>query len=131
MLRGDERLIKQILVNLLSNAVKFTLRGGTISLDVVCETDGGVAISVVDTGIGIAPEHLPHVFEEYYQVGNRQRDRSNGLGLGLAIVRRLEKLLGYRMTLDSTPGAGSRFSFVVPAAATASPDAMISVIESA
>jgi len=89
-------------------------------------------IEVRDSGIGIAPEHLPHVFEEYYQVGNRQRDRSNGLGLGLAIVRRLEKLLGYRMTLESMPGAGTRFSFVVPlAGAAASPDAMISAIESA
>lgn len=124
VVHSDPLLLERILRNLISNAIRYTERG---EVAVSCgEAPDGIRIEVRDSGIGIAPEHLPHVFEEYYQVGNRQRDRSKGLGLGLAIVRRLEQLLGYRMTLDSTPGAGSRFVFVVPqAAAAASPDAMI------
>lgn len=126
----DPMLLERILRNLLANAIRYTEQG---EVAVSCrQSDHGLQIEVCDTGIGIAPEHLPHIFEEYYQVGNRQRDRSNGLGLGLAIVRRLDQLLGYRMTLDSTLGAGSRFVFAVPLAdAAASPDAMISPIESA
>lgn len=130
VVRSDPMLLERILRNLVSNAVRYTERGEVV---VSCEEiPEGVRIEVRDSGIGISPEHLPHIFEEYYQVGNRQRDRSNGLGLGLAIVRRLEKLLGYRMTLESTPGTGSRFVFVVPAAA-AEPfhDAMINAVGSA
>lgn len=127
---SDSLLLERILRNLISNAIRYTERG---DVAVACrQVPDGLQIEVRDSGIGIAPEHLPHIFEEYYQVGNRQRDRSNGLGLGLAIVRRLEQLLGYRMTLDSTPGTGSRFTFVVPLAdAAAFPDAMISPVESA
>lgn len=127
---SDPLLLERILRNLIGNAIRYTGEGEVV---VSCEyVPEGVRIEVRDTGIGIAPEHLPHVFEEYYQVGNRQRDRSNGLGLGLAIVRRLQELLGYRMTLESAPGTGSRFAFVVPlAGAAASPGAMISAVESA
>ncbi|WP_212786284.1 sensor histidine kinase [Ferrigenium kumadai] len=127
---SDSLLLERILRNLIANAIRYTERGEVV---VSCRQAGdGLQIEVRDTGIGIAPEHLPHIFEEYYQVGNRQRDRSNGLGLGLAIVKRLEQLLGYRMTLDSTLGEGSCFAFVVPLAdAAASPDAMISPVESA
>jgi signal transduction histidine kinase len=127
---SDSLLLERILRNLIANAIRYTERGEVV---VNCvQAEDGLQIEVRDTGIGITPEHLPHIFEEYYQVGNRQRDRSNGLGLGLAIVRRLEQLLGYRMTLDSTPGTGSRFAFVVPLTdAAASPDAMIRPVESA
>jgi signal transduction histidine kinase len=124
VVHSDPLLLERILRNLISNAIRYTERG---EVAVSCEeVPDGIRIEVRDSGIGIAPEHLPHIFEEYYQVGNRQRDRSKGLGLGLAIVRRLEQLLGYRMTLDSAPGKGSRFVFVVPPAAAAAPhDAMI------
>lgn len=130
VVHSDPMLLERILRNLISNAIRYTEQGEVV---VSCEeVTEGVRVEVRDTGVGIAAEHLPHVFEEYYQVGNKQRDRSNGLGLGLAIVRRLEQLLGYRMTLDSVPGAGSRFVFIVPtAAAKAAPDAMIGGIEPA
>lgn len=108
----DPLLLERVLRNLISNAVRYTDQGG---VTVTCETvDEGVQLVVRDTGIGIAPEHFPHIFEEYYQVGNKQRDRSKGLGLGLAIVKRLEQLLGYRMKLESTLGKGSCFTLLVP-----------------
>lgn len=116
----DPLLLERILRNLLSNAIRYTERG---AVTVTCRmTDEGSRIEVCDTGIGISPEHLPHIFEEYYQVSNRQRDRSKGLGLGLAIVERLARLLGFRMQVSSTPGEGACFSFTIPACA---PDVMI------
>lgn len=130
VVHSDPLLLERVLRNLVANAIRYTEVGEVV---VACrEVPDGLQIEVCDTGIGIAPEHLPHVFEEYYQVGNRHRDRSKGLGLGLAIVKRLEQLLGYRMTLDSTLGAGSRFAFVVPlAGAKAVPDAMIGAVRTA
>jgi signal transduction histidine kinase len=130
IVHSDSLLLERILRNLISNAIRYTERG---EVRVACEEGpDGVRIEVRDSGTGIAPEHLPHVFEEYYQVSNRQRHRSNGLGLGLAIVKRLEQLLGYRMTLESTLGAGSSFVFVVPLATVAAPpDAMIKPVEAA
>lgn len=130
VVHSDPLLLERVLRNLISNAIRYTEQGEIV---VSCEElPEGVRIEVRDTGVGIAPEHLPHVFEEYFQVGNKQRDRNNGLGLGLAIVKRLEQLLGYRMTLESAPGVGSRFVFIVPLAAeNASPDAMISAVGSA
>ncbi|HTH17900.1 MAG TPA: ATP-binding protein, partial [Magnetospirillum sp.] len=68
----------------------------------------------VDTGIGIGPEHQEEVFEEFHQVHNAARDRAQGLGLGLAIVRRLAGLLGGRVELLSQPGKGSRFTLILP-----------------
>ena len=117
---SDPLLLERILHNLLSNAIRYTERGG---VKVNCEqlTDG-LRIEVRDSGIGIPLEHLPHIFEEYYQVSNRQRDRSKGLGLGLSIVERLARLLGFRMQVHSTPGEGSSFSFVIP---VRDPDVMI------
>lgn len=108
----DPMLLERVLRNLISNAVRYTHRG---SVTVTCEiVDEWLQLEIRDSGIGIAPEHLPHIFEEYFQVGNQQRDRSKGLGLGLAIVKRLEQLLGYRMKLDSTLGEGSCFTLLVP-----------------
>jgi two-component system, sensor histidine kinase len=72
-------------------------------------------IDVWDTGIGIAEDEQAHVFEEFYQVGNPERDRANGLGLGLAIVRRLADLMDLSLTLDSVPERGSRFALEIPA----------------
>lgn len=110
---SDPLLLERVLRNLLANAVRYTEQGG---VTVTCRmADEGARIEVCDSGIGIPPEHLPHIFEEYYQVSNRQRDRSKGLGLGLAIVERLARLLGCRMQVSSTQGKGTCFSFVIPA----------------
>ncbi len=109
---SDPVLLERILRNLISNAINFTEHG---EVKFRCKRSAtSLTIEVCDSGIGIAPEHLPHIFEEYYQVGNKQRDRTKGLGLGLSIVDRLTKLLGYDMQVHSGPGAGSCFSFEVP-----------------
>jgi signal transduction histidine kinase len=116
---SDPLLLERILRNLISNAIRYTEHGGvTLTCKQVAE---GLQLEVRDSGIGIAFEHLPHIFEEYYQVGNQQRNRNEGLGLGLAIVKRLEQLLGYRMKLDSALGAGSCFTFIVPLAEASFP----------
>ncbi len=108
---SDPFLLDRILRNLISNAIRYTDSGGvTICCDPV---ENGFRFAVIDTGIGIRPEALPHIFDEYYQVDNQHRDRRKGLGLGLAIVRRVEGLLGYKVDVTSTPGKGSEFSFVV------------------
>lgn len=111
MLCTDPLLLERILRNLLANALRYTERGG---VTLTCRREGDEAhIEVCDTGIGIAPEHLPHIFEEYYQASNPQRDRKRGLGLGLAIVKRLATLLDCRLQVRSTVGEGSCFSLVV------------------
>lgn len=120
MIYSDPLLLERILRNLLANAIRYTEQGG---VTVTCRmVDEGVQIEVRDSGIGISPDHLPHIFEEYYQVSNRQRDRSKGLGLGLAIVERLARLLECRMKVHSTQGEGTCFSFTIPARR---PDVMI------
>jgi signal transduction histidine kinase/CheY-like chemotaxis protein len=108
---SDPFLLDRILRNLISNAIRYTDSGG---VNICCDAvENGFRFAVIDTGIGIRPEALPHIFDEYYQVDNQHRDRRKGLGLGLAIVRRVEGLLGYKVEVTSTPGRGSEFSFVV------------------
>ncbi|MBL8378249.1 MAG: HAMP domain-containing protein [Burkholderiales bacterium] len=111
--RGDERKFKQIMLNLLSNAVKFTGDGGRVT--VACHRNGEtIEVSVADTGIGIAPEDQPKVFEEFVQVGSNYATKREGTGLGLPLARRFVELHGGRMWLESTPGAGSTFFFSLP-----------------
>ncbi len=110
----DPHLLSRILRNLTHNAVKFTAAGSvTLSAH---EDQGDVVITVADTGRGIAPEHHDEVFLEFYQTANPERDRSKGLGLGLSIVRRLCDLLGIQVTMQSTPGQGTRFALRLPRA---------------
>jgi signal transduction histidine kinase len=109
---GDERRIRQILFNLLSNAVKFTPAGGRI--DVAASLVGGdVQLAVSDTGLGIAPEDLDRIFEEFQQTdaGAKQHE---GTGLGLALSKRLVELHGGRIWVESEVGVGSRFLFTLP-----------------
>ena len=109
---SDAQLVERVLRNLLSNALRYT-ELGEVSLSTSSEA-GGVRIVICDTGIGIAPEHLAHIFEEYYQAENAHRQRSNGLGLGLAIVQRLDSLLDLHLQVKSVEREGSEFSFIVP-----------------
>ena len=107
---GDERKIKQILLNLLSNAVKFTPEGRRVGID-ARQTDGGVEISVSDTGIGIAPEEPPKIFEEFRQVGADYAHKNEGTGLGLTLAKKFVELHGGRIWLESAMGKGSTFTF--------------------
>jgi signal transduction histidine kinase len=110
---ADERKIKQVLLNLLSNAVKFTPEGGRVEVGAV-PTDGGVEISVTDTGIGIAPENQELIFEEFRQVGGDYAHKREGTGLGLTLARRFVELHGGRLWVKSQPGQGSTFTFSIP-----------------
>jgi len=110
---GDERKIKQILLNLLSNAVKFTPEGGRIGIN-ARQTNGAVEISVSDTGIGIAPEDQPKIFEEFRQVGSDYVNKSEGTGLGLTLAKKFVELHGGRIWVESEVGKGSKFSFTLP-----------------
>ena len=111
-LYSDPLLIERILVNLIANAIRYTDDGGVL---VACQRRGRmVRLSVIDTGRGIPPEQQESVFQEFVQLHNPARDRSKGLGLGLAIVSRLGRLLGHRVNLRSRPGHGSLFSIDVP-----------------
>jgi CheY-like chemotaxis protein len=111
---GDPALIERILRNLVANAVNHTERGKVL---VGCRRKkAGVRLAVYDTGPGIAPAEQSAIFEEFYQIGNPERDRSKGLGLGLAIVSRLAKLLSIPVTLVSQPGRGSMFAIDLPRA---------------
>jgi signal transduction histidine kinase len=110
---ADERKIKQVMLNLLSNAVKFTPEGGRVDVRAV-PTDGGVEISVTDTGIGIAPENQELIFEEFRQVGGDYAHKREGTGLGLTLARKLVELHGGRLWVKSQVGQGSTFTFSVP-----------------
>lgn len=111
---SDPALLERILINLVSNAVRYTQEGGIL---VACRPRGlQVRIEVRDSGVGIAKEAQEVVFQEFVQLENPERARNKGLGLGLAIVRRLTDLLGHNLSLRSRLGAGSVFAIAVPAA---------------
>jgi PAS domain S-box-containing protein len=111
--RADAERLRQILLNLLTNAVKFTPSGGRIGIRVE-KAEADVAIRVWDTGVGIAPEKLHTVFEPFVQVGRGLNNPMDGVGLGLAISRDLARGMGGDLTAESTVGAGSVFTLLVP-----------------
>jgi signal transduction histidine kinase/CheY-like chemotaxis protein len=109
---SDPSLLARIVRNLLSNAVRYTDRGGVV---LGCRRRGKtVRIEIWDTGRGIPPERHTEIFREFYQLENPERDRRKGLGLGLAIVERLSRLLNHPVELRSTVGKGSMFAITVP-----------------
>ena len=116
----DPSLLSRALSNLTDNAFKFTPRGGSVRMSVRGEA-GSVLLSVADTGIGISSDEHEQVFREFYQVGNIERDRSKGLGLGLSIVKRLCGLLNTGIALDSQPGRGTTITLRMPEAAAGAP----------
>jgi signal transduction histidine kinase len=117
---ADERKIKQSVVNLLSNAVKFTPAGGSVTLRArhlngfSGRAGDWAEVSVIDTGIGIKPEDQALVFEEFRQASGDVLRKSEGTGLGLALVKRFAELHGGQVALHSAPGAGSTFTITLP-----------------
>jgi CheY-like chemotaxis protein len=111
---SDPILLERILLNLVSNAVRYTEKGGVV---VGCRRRGpSLRIDVCDTGPGIPEDQRRSIFGEFYQLARSDAGRREGLGLGLAIVDRLCRLLRHRVEVDSHPGRGSRFSVSVPVA---------------
>lgn len=117
LISTDEQLLESILRNLMTNTIS---HNSDCSLRLtVRRTDACWSLAVEDSGAGIAPQEQLHIFEEFYQINNPERDRSKGLGLGLSIVQRLADLLVLDMRFESTPGVGTRFEFFLPAATDA------------
>ncbi|MCB1748544.1 MAG: GAF domain-containing protein [Gammaproteobacteria bacterium] len=112
-MRADQRKLKQVMLNLLSNAVKFTPDGGAITVR-AAYADEVLAVSVSDTGIGIAPADQEAVFQEFRQAGGQHLNKSEGTGLGLSLTRRFVEMHGGTISLESTVGEGSTFSFTLP-----------------
>ena len=122
---SDPILLERILLNLVSNAVRYTSRGGVV---VGCRRRANaVRIDVWDSGIGIAKDQQRNVFGEFYRIAGTERHGARGLGLGLAIVDRLCRLLDHPIEVSSEPGRGSRFSVLVPLAAARSEPAIPSL----
>lgn len=113
MIEGDRLKLSQVFSNLIGNAIKFTPRAGDISARVE-ESEGGVRILITDTGAGIPPEALPHLFEKFNQRHTVGTAGERGTGLGLAIVNRLVELHGGKITVQSEVGRGSTFTVCLP-----------------
>lgn len=112
--RTDIMLLERVLNNLVSNAIHYTEHGRIL---VGCRRRrDGIELQIRDTGIGIAPQHLPYLFDEFFQIDNPERDRTKGLGLGLSIVKRTLDLLGHSYELSSKPSRGTCFSIRLPLA---------------
>ena len=119
---SDAVLLERILANLVGNAIHYTDRGSIVVG--VRRRAGQLRIDVVDSGIGVAAAHHDRIFEEFYRAGGNQGSGRHGMGLGLAIVRRLARLLDHPLSLASAPGHGSRFSVAVPRAVAIAPRGM-------
>ena len=115
LILADRTRFKQILYNLLINSVKFTPEGGRVWIEAV-PGEGGLSLTVGDTGMGIPPAEQQAIFEEFYQVGTTTKGVKEGTGLGLAITKRLVELHGGKIGVVSEPDQGSRFTFTLPAA---------------
>jgi len=115
VLRADRRAVRQVLLNLLSNAVKFTPQGGAVSVRLDSTAEGGVALVVRDTGIGMDKESLERLCEPFQQLDASISRRFGGTGLGLAITRKLLLLHGGDLVFESEPGQGTTVRAVFPA----------------
>ncbi|HEY3367630.1 MAG TPA: ATP-binding protein [Symbiobacteriaceae bacterium] len=114
--------VEEILTNFLDNAVRFTESGGTVRL-FACDDPEMVTVGVQDTGVGIAREHLAHIWDRFYKVDQaRTRTTSSGTGLGLAIVKQLVERLGGEVSVTSAPDKGSTFTFTLVAARSSGND---------
>jgi PAS domain S-box-containing protein len=114
-LPGDRLRLQQVFDNLVSNAIKFTPPGGTVSLTAACR-DGEWRIDVADSGIGIPPDELQHLFERFFRASNARVAGVPGSGLGLSVVKAITQLHGGRVEAVSEPGAGTTFSVCLPGA---------------
>jgi signal transduction histidine kinase len=110
---ADADRLSLALTNLIDNAITYTPAGGTVMLTAEPAADGRVTLSVADTGVGIPPEHLPHVFERFFRVPGQSAE--GGTGLGLSIVKEIVEAHHGEVTCESEPGKGTTFRVTLPA----------------
>ncbi len=110
---GDQRKIKQVILNLLSNAIKFSNEKGSVTVSVALGHEG-LRVSVIDTGIGMAPEDIPRALEAFAQVDSAHSRQHEGTGLGLPLAKRFVELHGGTLSIESRAGAGTSVGFVIP-----------------
>jgi signal transduction histidine kinase len=115
LVRANDEHIRQLWTNLISNAIKYTMSGGKVTITLTHDTDG-VTGTVQDTGIGISPEDLPRVFDEFYRAENAKAMERHGTGLGLSIAKGIVDTYGGTMRAESEVGKGSTFAFTLPEA---------------
>jgi heavy metal sensor kinase len=111
-INGDVPLIQRMIANLLDNAIKYTPPGGNVSIDVETDPDHTVIVSVRDTGIGISPDELDHIFDRFYRCD--QSRSKPGVGLGLSLARTIARAHGGDIRVSSRPGKGSTFTVILP-----------------
>ena len=111
--RGDEELLRRLVMNLLDNAIRYTPPGGQVSAALEAQ-DSELRIRIADTGVGIAPDAAPHVFERFYRADIARSRQDGGFGLGLAIVKWIAESHHGDVALVTTPGAGSTFTVTLP-----------------
>jgi two-component system, OmpR family, phosphate regulon sensor histidine kinase PhoR len=115
MVVTDGDWLRRILSNLVENAVKYTPDGGMVSVESVPADGGAARVTVADNGPGVAPEHLPRLFERFYRVDKARSRELGGTGLGLSIVKHLAEGMGAEVTVESQPGRGTCFIVTLPA----------------
>ncbi|MFI5307748.1 MAG: ATP-binding protein [Polyangiales bacterium] len=111
--RADRRALEQVLSNLIDNAVKYGTEGASVMVGAAVD-DGTLRVSVTDTGPGIESKHLPRLFERFYRVDAGRSRELGGTGLGLSIVKHMVEAMGGRVSVESSPGAGTTFAFTLP-----------------
>ena len=112
---ADRRAVVQIMVNLLANAAKFTAPEGRLGIRAACK-DRRIEVTISDSGIGIAPAHLPRLFTYFEQLGAKQTAQMKGSGIGLALTKALVEKMGGEISVSSEPGRGSEFTFTLKTA---------------
>jgi heavy metal sensor kinase len=110
---GDKVKLRQLFINILENAVRYTPTGGNISVSLL-KKDSNAITSISDTGIGIPPEHLPHIFERFYRVDKARSRADGGVGLGLAIAKYIAESHKGKITVESEVGKGTNFTVTIP-----------------
>jgi PAS domain S-box-containing protein len=119
VVRGNPQRLREVIMNLMENAIKFTPEGGQIHVS-IGGTNDSVTVSVTDSGIGIAPEDIPHLFQKFYRIDSTATRTIGGTGLGLYLSRTIIELLGGKIWVESKLGFGSSFKFSLPRQPTAS-----------
>jgi signal transduction histidine kinase len=113
LVSGDEQSLEQVFSNLLSNAIKYNRPEGSVTVRLREEKDA-VSVEVQDSGIGIAPEHLPHIFDQFYRVKRSEDQKVKGTGLGLAIAKKIVEAHNGLIRVASEPGRGTTFTVLLP-----------------